>query len=70
MYFQDNFDDLGIVVIPTGGCGSIKHWVTLDLINKLGKPLHYIEKVIEKPTKSKVSKIKKKDITQKDIKSD
>jgi len=34
----DNFDDLGVVVIPTGGCGSIKHWVTLDLINKLGKP--------------------------------
>jgi putative ATP-dependent endonuclease of OLD family len=34
----DNFDDLGVVVIPTGGCGSIKHWVTLDLIDKLGKP--------------------------------
>ncbi len=29
---------MGVVVVPTGGCGSIKHWVTLDLINKLGKP--------------------------------
>lgn len=34
---DDDFDDLAIVIIPTGGCGSIKHWVTLDLINKLGK---------------------------------
>ncbi|WP_282136024.1 ATP-dependent nuclease [Seonamhaeicola maritimus] len=31
------FDELGIIIIPTGGCGSIKHWVTFNLIEKLGK---------------------------------
>ena len=34
---EDDFEDLGILTIPTGGCGSIKHWVTLNLIDKLGK---------------------------------
>jgi predicted ATP-dependent endonuclease of OLD family len=29
--------DLGIITIPTGGCGSIKHWVTFDLIKDLNK---------------------------------
>ena len=29
--------DLGIITIPTGGCGSIKHWVTFDLIKELNK---------------------------------
>lgn len=29
--------ELGIITIPTGGCGSIKHWVTFDLIKNLGK---------------------------------
>lgn len=32
------FDELSINVIPIGGCGSIKHWVNLDLFTKLEKP--------------------------------
>ena len=32
------FDELGIVLIPIGGCTSIEHWVTLDLLKKLTKP--------------------------------
>jgi putative ATP-dependent endonuclease of OLD family len=32
------FEDLGIVVLPIGGCGSIQHWVQLDLLKKLTKP--------------------------------
>ncbi|MEB2848537.1 AAA family ATPase [Endobacterium cereale] len=31
-------DDLGIVPILIGGCGSVKHWVTLNLANDLGIP--------------------------------
>jgi AAA15 family ATPase/GTPase len=33
-----NFSELCIVSIPVGGCGSIKHWVSLDLLKSLGKP--------------------------------
>ncbi|MCS0182637.1 AAA family ATPase [Vibrio alginolyticus] len=35
---EQNFADLGVVTIPVGGCGSIKHWVTLDLLQTLNKP--------------------------------
>jgi len=35
---EQNFVDLGVVTIPVGGCGSIKHWVTLDLLQTLNKP--------------------------------
>jgi predicted ATP-dependent endonuclease of OLD family len=34
---KESLDDLGIIIIPTGGCGSIKHWVTLNLIEKLNR---------------------------------
>ena len=30
--------ELGITLIPVGGCDSIKHWVTLDLLKTLDKP--------------------------------
>lgn len=30
--------DAGIVPIPIGGCGSVKHWVTLNLADDLGLP--------------------------------
>lgn len=30
--------DAGIVPIPIGGCGSVKHWVTLNLADHLGVP--------------------------------
>lgn len=33
-----NFEDVGIVPILIGGCGSVKHWVTLNLANDLGLP--------------------------------
>lgn len=33
-----DFEDLGVVLIPVGGCGSIKNWVNLDVIQKLNKP--------------------------------
>lgn len=32
------FSDLGITSVPVGGCGSIKHWVSLDLLKTLNKP--------------------------------
>jgi len=30
--------DAGVVPIPIGGCGSVKHWVTLNLADDLGLP--------------------------------
>jgi len=33
-----DFEELEIAIIPIGGCNSIKHWVSLDLLNTLGKP--------------------------------
>lgn len=33
-----SLDEAGIVPILVGGCGSIKHWVTLNLANDLGVP--------------------------------
>lgn len=33
-----NLEDEGIVPILIGGCGSVKHWVTLNLANDLGLP--------------------------------
>jgi predicted ATP-dependent endonuclease of OLD family len=33
-----NFEDVGIVPILIGGCGSVKHWVTLNLADNLGLP--------------------------------
>lgn len=35
---DNDFDDLDVVLIPAGGCGSIKNWVNLDVIKKLHKP--------------------------------
>ena len=33
-----NLEDAGIVPILIGGCGSVKHWVTLNLADDLGIP--------------------------------
>lgn len=33
-----NFEDVGIVPILIGGCGNVKHWVTLNLAEELGIP--------------------------------
>lgn len=37
---ENTFDELGILVIPIGGCGSIKHWTNYNTIRKLGKPFY------------------------------
>lgn len=34
---KSNFKELGVITIPTGGCGSIKHWVTFNIIRDLNK---------------------------------
>jgi predicted ATP-dependent endonuclease of OLD family len=35
-HIESSFEDVGIVPILIGGCGSVKHWVTLNLANDLG----------------------------------
>lgn len=37
-HVSSSLDDAGIVPILIGGCGSVKHWVTLNLANDLGLP--------------------------------
>lgn len=38
MHIARSLEDAGIVPILVGGCGSIKHWVTLNLADNLGLP--------------------------------
>ncbi|MBQ8386279.1 MAG: AAA family ATPase [Paludibacteraceae bacterium] len=35
---EKDFDELGVLLIPIGGCGSIKHWTNYNVITKLNKP--------------------------------
>lgn len=35
---EGDFHDFGIVIIPVGGCSSIQHWSTYNVIKELGKP--------------------------------
>lgn len=37
-YLKSSLEDVGIVPILIGGCGSVKHWVTLNLADDLGLP--------------------------------
>lgn len=37
-HLQSSLEDAGIVPILIGGCGSVKHWVTLNLADDLGLP--------------------------------
>ncbi|HEK2703479.1 TPA: AAA family ATPase [Pseudomonas aeruginosa] len=37
-HIASSLEDLGIVPILIGGCGSVKHWVTLNLADDLGLP--------------------------------
>lgn len=39
---EKTLDELGIVAVPIGGCSSIKHWVALDLLQKLTKPFYVL----------------------------
>lgn len=40
---ERDFSDLQMVLIPIGGCDSIKHWQTLNLLQDLGKPFYIIQ---------------------------
>jgi hypothetical protein len=45
-----SFEELDIVLLPIGGCGSIKHWVTLNLLQKLTKPYFiFLDSDVETP---------------------
>lgn len=33
-----SFEELDVAIIPIGGCGSIQHWVSLNLLQTLNKP--------------------------------
>jgi putative ATP-dependent endonuclease of the OLD family len=35
---NNDFNELEIAIIPIGGCDSIKHWVSLNLLGTLNKP--------------------------------
>lgn len=35
---QQTFEDMGVLLIPVGGCDAIKHWANLDIIKRLNKP--------------------------------
>ncbi len=48
------FTDLQIVLIPIGGCDSIKHWQTLNLLQDIGKPFYIIQDS-DKPNANDVS---------------
>lgn len=37
-YIASTLEEVGIVPILIGGCGSVKHWVTLNLADDLGLP--------------------------------
>ncbi|GAB5606527.1 AAA family ATPase [Sideroxyarcus sp. TK5] len=37
-HIESDFEDVGVVPILIGGCGSVKHWVTLNLADDLGLP--------------------------------
>lgn len=37
-YVKQSLDEAKIVPLVIGGCGSVKHWVTLNLANDLGLP--------------------------------
>lgn len=37
-HLASDLEDIGVVPILIGGCGSVKHWVTLNLASDLGLP--------------------------------
>lgn len=48
------FNEMGVVIIPIGGCDSIKHWVTLNLLATLNKP-YFIYLDSDKQNESMIS---------------
>jgi len=39
---EKTFDELGVLLIPVGGCGAIKHWADLQIIRKMHKPYYIL----------------------------
>ncbi|MBR5282540.1 MAG: AAA family ATPase [Alistipes sp.] len=39
---SQTFEEMGILLIPIGGCGAIQHWTNLKIIKKLNKPYHIL----------------------------
>lgn len=39
---NSTFEELGVLLIPIGGCGAIKHWADLQIIRKLNKPYYIL----------------------------
>lgn len=35
---KQTFEEMGVIIIPIGGCGAIKTWKQYDVIKSLGKP--------------------------------
>ena len=40
---QEDFSDLDIVLIPIGGCESVRHWFALNILKDLDKPFYIIQ---------------------------
>lgn len=40
---ESTFSNLGMVIIPIGGCQSVKHWHSLEVLQNLGKPFYIIQ---------------------------
>jgi putative ATP-dependent endonuclease of the OLD family len=38
----ETLESLGVVLMPVGGCSSLQHWVSLDILTALGKPFFII----------------------------
>lgn len=41
-FLKNDFEDLEVVLVPIGGCDSIKHWHALNILNELGKTYYII----------------------------
>lgn len=39
---QKTLNELGCVIVPAGGCSSIQHWATFDIINQMGKEFYIV----------------------------
>lgn len=37
-YISDTLEDKGFAILPIGGCGNLKHWITLRLISQFNVP--------------------------------
>lgn len=35
---EKTFEEMGVIILPVGGCGNIKHWLNLQIIQRLNKP--------------------------------